>query len=171
MGCTAPSSSQQLHVGHCTAPPSRGRTAVSCALPPVRRPAASRVRQLLHAAFSASTTQQDQDAVLRGKQALQGGSKQSACGLPIRHVEPHAQVSSPCSMVAAAISSGSGLQPATLSPGPAAPQYLTDRMLARCRLVQATVAFLQGHSLWANNFQTNLRQGTVCHCVAHCALS
>ena len=56
IGCTALSSSQQLHVWHCTAPPSRGRTTACCAPPPRRRPATSRVRQLLHAACSASAT-------------------------------------------------------------------------------------------------------------------
>lgn len=65
-------------------------------------------------------------------------------------------------MIAAPISFGSGGQSATLSPGPAATQHLTGRMRARCRLVQAAVAFLQGHSLLqeCRHVKADLRQGT-----------
>ena len=163
--------SQQAAVaGQWTAPPSQSRTAVCCALPPVCRSATSRARQLLHAAFSASTTQQGQDGCAQGEAGTSGGqqavSHWSNPSFP-RHVGPQAPVSSPCSIIAAPISSGSGLQSATLSPGPAATQLLTHRMLARCRLVQAAVAFLQGHSLLqeGKHVKADLRQGTVCRCV------
>ena len=75
VGCTALSGSQQVPVGHCTAPSSRGRTAFCCALPPVRRSATSRARQLLHAALSASTTQQGQDGCAQGEAGRSGGKQ------------------------------------------------------------------------------------------------